>query len=55
VDPAEMIETILTWAEDHPNFDTSFVDDLNDQLSSGDLSDSQVTALENIIEKWRIQ
>lgn len=56
MDAEEMIEKILAWSEDHPKFDTSFIDDLNDQMSSGrTLSDSQVTALENIMEKWHIE
>lgn len=55
MDAREMIELILGWAEDKPMFDTSFVEKLSDKLDDGkELSDKQVAALENIIEKWDI-
>ncbi len=55
MDPAEMIEQILEWATENDDFDTSFVEDLNDKLERGmTLTDSQITALENIITRWNI-
>lgn len=52
---AATINQILEWAEEHPEFDTSFVESLHGQLSrSGELSDKQSQALHNIIEKYDI-
>ena len=54
-DAEQMIAIIFAWAEDHPEFDISFVEDLDVKLSEyGELTDAQIAALENIIEKWHI-
>ena len=51
----ERIETVLNWAADHPDFDLEFVESLKKQLEDrGSFSDKQEEALDNIIEKWRI-
>lgn len=52
---AEKIDAILDWAEEHPEFDTDFVESLASQLEDkGELSENQEDALDNIIEKWHI-
>ena len=51
-----MIDAILDWAENHPDFDTSFVESLQGQLDQGrNPSVAQIDALENIIERFRIK
>lgn len=55
-DAEEAIKAILEWAEDHPNFNTEFVESLSDRLESkGELSSNQEDALKNIIKKFRIK
>lgn len=52
---AELIERIMTWAEDRPSFDTSFVESLQGQLEErGSLSPKQIAALENIASRFNI-
>lgn len=52
---ADTIDQILEWSEEHPEFDTTFVSSLQEQLlSRGDLSGKQVQALHNIVEKYDI-
>ncbi len=49
----EYIDTIQEWALEHEDFDTSFVDSIAEQLESrGYVSDRQLSALQNIVEKW---
>lgn len=57
MEPEEMIEMILAWAEDKPFFDISFVEGLQeDVVEKGRIfTDAQIRALENIIEKWDIK
>ncbi len=52
----EKIKMILEWAdEETPEFDTGFVESLQDQLEKKDfLTDAQEEALGNIIDKWGI-
>lgn len=51
----DKIDRILEWAEAHSQFDTEFVERLDDQLDrTGELSVDQIRALDNIIEKWHI-
>jgi len=50
------IEMILEWAEEHPEFDTSFVESLKSWYDRGvELSERQEEALDNIIEKFDIE
>ncbi len=45
----------MDWAEENSNFDTEFVDSLYEQfINRGELSESQIEALDNIIDKWGI-
>jgi hypothetical protein len=49
----EKIQEIQEYAADHPDFDTTFIDSLEQQyLERGTLSEKQVEALDNILEKW---
>lgn len=51
----EMIELCKEYAEDHPTFSLDFVESLEDAISEyGDLTDSQRTALENIVARFHI-
>lgn len=51
----EKIEAILEWAEDHDFFDIEFVETMGEKLEEyGELTDRQESALDNIIEKFRI-
>lgn len=51
-----MIDDIYDYASDHPNFDTEFVDSLQEQLQRKSyLSVAQMEALENIMERFRIE
>jgi hypothetical protein len=52
----EKIELILDWANEHPKFDPTFVEELSHKISEyGELTESQSEALDNIIERWHIQ
>lgn len=52
----EKLELILDWADDNPDFDTAFVEELYDcHEHRGHLTDRQEEALDNIIEKFKIQ
>ena len=52
---SDLIERILEWAEDHPWFDTGFVESLQSQLEErGTLSPRQIEGLENIASRFNI-
>ena len=52
----EVIEAVLAWADEHPTFDTAFVESLQKQYENkGELTDRQEQALWNIIEQWEIE
>lgn len=52
----EKIDMILEWADEHPEFDAEFVEDLQDKFETyGRLTENQEAALDNIIEKWGIE
>lgn len=49
------INKVLRWAENRPDFDTSFILSLKASCTkNGKLSDKQMQSLENIITKWKI-
>lgn len=50
------IENILEWASDtDADFDTEFVESVYDRIQKvGYVTESQMNALDNIIERWRI-
>lgn len=51
----DKLSVITEYATEHPDFDTEFVDSLNNQFErKGDLSDKQILALSNIIDKWEM-
>ena len=51
----EKIDSILLWAEDHSNFDTGFVDSMQDKMNlMGELTENMEDALDNIILRWKI-
>jgi hypothetical protein len=51
----ELLVTIRAFAEDHPHFDTRFLDSVEGQFGrQGRLSPKQVVALQNIINGWRM-
>lgn len=51
------LELILTWADESGiDFDTTFVVDLQNKFHKyGNLTERQEKALDNIIERWRIE
>jgi hypothetical protein len=50
-----LVKSILAWADDHPRFDASFVEDVHEKLLKyGHLTEGQRTALERIVETWHI-
>lgn len=50
-----MVEAVIDWAAGRPDFDTSFVESLQERLMLGrQLTDSQRAGLRNIVSKWRI-
>lgn len=52
----EKIEMVLEWAEDHPNFDTTFIESLQEALQQYDeLTPAQSKGLDNIIYRFRIK
>jgi SUMO ligase MMS21 Smc5/6 complex component len=49
------IQLIKQWAVDHPSFDTTFVDSVEDCMYQHDgITTRQSNALDNIIARWRI-
>jgi DNA polymerase-3 subunit epsilon len=51
-----LIESIYDFANEQPDFDTDFVDSLSSQLDErGYLTDRQIAALNNIVERWGIE
>lgn len=51
----DLVERILDWALDHPQFDTSWVENIRDRLEAGRaLTERQMMGLENIVEKWKV-
>lgn len=51
----ELIELVQEYAEDHPKFDTDFIDSLEDAIGEyGELTSGQRDALENIVLKFRM-
>jgi hypothetical protein len=50
------LDAILEWAEDHEDFDSSFVESLQNQWEKrGFLSTKQIFAIDNIIERFNIE
>lgn len=52
----QKIDRILDWVEveDNPQFNSNFVYKMQTLLSRGELTETQETSLDNIIEKWKI-
>jgi hypothetical protein len=48
------VSSVLAWAEDNPKFDAGYVASLHRMLGAGYLTEGQRTALERIIDKWRM-
>lgn len=48
------IDLILDWAQDHPKFDTEFIDSVQEWINENDATDAQEQALDNIISCFRI-
>ena len=56
MDAEDKINLIMDWAEGRDDFDTEFVESLAEQWEAhGYLSGTQEQALDNIIEKWKIE
>jgi len=55
MDTIDRIDGVLDWAEEHPTFDTDFVESLKEQYNEkGELTMNQEQALDNIIERFDI-
>lgn len=55
MDDQEMIDIVMEYGAGHSNFDTSFAESLQEKLDEyGSLTEGQRTALDNIIEKFRM-
>lgn len=51
-----LIDKILKWTKSHENFDRSFVEAMRERLQQrGSLTDGQLNALRNIVNKWHIE
>ena len=51
---SHLIDEILEWAEDNPDFDTSFVDSVSAWCSERDITDGQAQALQNIYDRFGV-
>lgn len=52
----ELFEIIYDWADGKSFFDTTFIDSLHEQYEQREfLSESQIQALENIVEKFNME
>ncbi len=50
------IDTILEWALDNPEFETGFIDRINEVFQErGVITPRQEEAIDNILEKWDIE
>ena len=50
------IQAIFDFGDGNENFDTSFVESVNEQFLKNEfLTDKQMDAIDNIIERWRIE
>lgn len=52
----QKVDRILDWVqtETNPNFNSNFVNKMEKLLIRGELTETQETSLDNIIEKWKI-
>jgi DNA polymerase III epsilon subunit-like protein len=49
------LERILAWADDHPDFDTTFVESVLEKLEDyGTLTEAQQNAIDRIIDRWDV-
>jgi len=49
------IQAALAWAEEHPKFDSEFLESLEKSCTEfGSLTPGQRQALDNIVDKWHI-
>jgi DNA polymerase III epsilon subunit-like protein len=50
-----LVEAVLAWATERPDFDAGFVESLQEWIASGrDLTGGQKAALQNIVRRWKI-
>ena len=55
-DQLKTLDDILLWAEDNPQFSPEYILKLRSWVSQGNaLSEGQEIAVENIVEKWRVE
>ena len=55
-DDLAAVEAVLDWAQDQVDFNTEFLESLQERLENGrELTERQREALDNIIEKWGIK
>lgn len=55
VTSADLVALAMDFADHHSHFDSSFIVSLDHSMGSmGRLTNSQRTALENIVNKWRM-
>lgn len=55
VDDSTLVEAVLDWALEQPNFDTSFLESLQDWLDDNDcLTEGQRQAVEKIVHKYDV-
>ena len=51
----EMVDAVLAWADDNPDFDTTFIDAMSDVVEErGELTERQRDAVERIAVEWGI-
>jgi hypothetical protein len=56
MDAQSMIQAILEYACEHPEFDTTFVESLQERIDGGrELTYGQYSALERIVDSFRIE
>lgn len=56
MDPQDRIDMVMEYASEHPRFDTTFIESLQDALNQyGSLTHGQSAALDNIIAKFGIE
>lgn len=55
MDVQDMLARVFEYAENHPNFDTEFIESLQERIDGGrELTDGQIAALENIVDRFRL-
>lgn len=55
ITPQDKIDAIRKWSKNYPDFDSTFIDSVEEWMWCYDITYHQEKALDNIIEKFHIK